>query len=205
MVGINQVQVRPAIDLTFANALRSILRQDPDIIMVGEIRDFETAQLAVRASMTGHMVLSTIHTNDAIATITRLEDMGIEPYMLGPCLNLVIAQRLVRRICQYCKESYEEDPAIRSRLGIDPDVTLYHGTGCRTCMNTGYLGRTAIYEMVPVNRKLGRAINRGAPEEELNELSSQLGMTTLRHSGVNKIEQGVTTVEEVMEKTMALE
>ncbi len=200
--GISQVQVRNSAGLTFATALRSILRQDPDIIMVGEIRDLETANMAVRASLTGHLVLSTLHTNNAIATITRLQDMGVKTYMLGPCLNLIVAQRLVRRICERCKEVCQADPALVGKLEISPQTTLFRGSGCRACMHTGYLGRVAIYEMLAVTRKVARAITNGASEEELAALAAEQGMISLRQSGVRKIEQGITTIEEVMARTM---
>ncbi len=200
--GINQIQTAPSIGLDFPAALRSILRQDPDIIMVGEIRDLETAQLTVRASLTGHLVLTTIHTNNAIATITRLEDMGIKPYMLGPCLNLIVAQRLVRRICDRCKEVYTEDPELLRKMNISPEITLVRGTGCKACINTGYAGRVAIYEMLPINKKTAAAITHHASEEELRRLAEEIGMTTLRASGIKKIEQGITTIQEILARTM---
>ncbi len=195
--GVNQVQVKSQIGYTFATALRSILRQDPDIVMVGEIRDLETAEIAVRAALTGHLVLSTLHTNSAVATISRLVDMGVKPFMLGSCLDIIMAQRLVRRICGRCKEPYEVPGAVRKALGIREGAQLYRGAGCSRCMNTGYSGRVGLYELLKVTKPLREAISSGAPESELFDLAKEAGMITLRECGARKIEQGLTTPEEV--------
>ncbi len=202
MSGTNQVQVKPRIGLTFAGALRSILRQDPDIVMIGEIRDLETAEIAVRASLTGHLVLSTIHTNSAVATINRLQDMGVKPYMLGSCLNIIMAQRLVRRICKSCKEPY--DPAIKMResLGLEDNEPLYKGKGCSRCLGTGYSGRVAIYELLKVTKPVAEAISVGVSEAELFRLAIEEGMITLHESGLRKVKRGLTTPEELVAHTI---
>ncbi len=202
LAGINQVQVKAPIGFTFANALRSILRQDPDIVMVGEIRDFETAEIAVRAALTGHLVLSTLHTNNAVATINRLKDMGVKPYMLGSCLDVIMAQRLVRRICRHCKEPANTLGPVRRQLGIADDVQLYRGAGCKRCMNTGYSGRVGIYELLKVTKPIGEAISRDASETELLDLAKQEGMITLHECGLRKIQQGLTTPEEIEARTI---
>ncbi len=196
--GINQVQVKSMIGFTFASALRSILRQDPDIVMVGEIRDFETAEIAVRAALTGHLVLSTLHTNNAVATINRLKDMGVQPYMLASCVDIIMAQRLVRRICSRCKKPDDVPPAVRRQLGIGDDVQLYKGSGCKRCMNTGYSGRVGIYELLKVTKPIAEAIGSDASESELVKLAKQEGMITLHDCGIRKIRQGLTTPEEIM-------
>ncbi len=196
--GINQIQVKSKIGFTFAAALRSILRQDPDIVMVGEIRDLETAQIAVRAALTGHLVLSTLHTNNAVATVNRLADMGIKPYMLASCLDIIMAQRLVRRICGRCKEPVDVARPVRENAGINPDVELYKGAGCNKCLGTGYSGRVGIYELMKVTKPLAEAITSGIPENELLHLAKKEGMITLGECGIRKVEQGLTTLEEVM-------
>ena len=200
--GINQVHVRPAIGLSFASGLRSILRQDPDVVMVGEIRDLETAGIAVRAALTGHLVLSTLHTNDAVATINRLRDMGVKAYLLGSCLTLLMAQRLVRKTCEHCREPYDPPDGTLERLDLPRDGKYYHGVGCRRCNDTGYLGRLAILEMVPVDKELGRIISHDAPEGELRQAVQTMGIDDLRASGVHKIRQGLTTPEEIIARTM---
>lgn len=200
--GINQVQVKPAIGLTFASGLRSIWRQDPDVIMVGEIRDLETAEIAVRAALTGHLVLSTLHTNDAIATVNRLSDMGVKPYLLGSSLTLIMAQRLVRRTCPDCKEPYDPPPGMLDRLGLSDQETYYRGAGCRKCSKTGYYGRVAVFEVLPIDKDFGRLISQGASEVALRRMAEGKGMVALREAGIQKIKQGITTVEEVIARTM---
>jgi len=200
--GINQVQVRPAIGLSFANGLRSMLRQDPDVMMVGEVRDLETAEIAVRAALTGHLVLSTVHTNNAIATISRLTDMGVKPYLLASSLMLVMAQRLVRRICANCKEPHEWPAELVERLGLPADGTYYRGAGCQRCNKTGYYGRVAVFEMLPVDRELARLIGSGASEDALWRAARERNMVTLRESAIEKVRQGLTTVDEVIARTM---
>ncbi|MBU4149332.1 MAG: type II secretion system ATPase GspE [Candidatus Omnitrophica bacterium] len=199
--GINQVQIKPKIGLTFAAALRSFLRQDPDIIMVGEVRDMETAQICVRSSLTGHLVLSTLHTNDAPSAISRLIDIGIEPYLISSSLILVGAQRLVRKLCPECKEAYETPKKIMSDLNIKQEL-LYKPKGCDYCSHTGYRGRIAIYEIIIVNDKLKELISRGAGLGEIKEIVRGMGVRSLSESGIKKIAEGVTSIEEVMSITM---
>lgn len=196
--GINQVNVNVKAGLTFASALRSILRQDPDIVMIGEIRDGETAEIAVKAAITGHLVLSTLHTNDAPSTVNRLVDMGIEPFMLSSSLVGIIAQRLVRRICNSCKHEYTPSEAEARALGItDPNFKLYKGTGCKECNNTGFRGRIGIYEILVVNKEVREAISRRLPSEALKDICIKNGMKTLKDSGFQLVLKGVTTIEEV--------
>ncbi len=199
--GINQVQVNPRINLTFANALRSILRQDPNVIMIGEIRDLETAEMATRAALTGHLVLSTLHTNDACSTITRLLDMGVDSYLITSSLVGVVAQRLVRKICEQCKESYrlsaQERAIFRNAFGKEAPETLLHGKGCRQCNETGYRGRFAIHEMMAMNREMIRLILERVSADELFAKSVELGMVPLLLEGLNRIENGETTIAEV--------
>jgi general secretion pathway protein E len=196
--GVGQIQVNPKIDLTFANGLRSILRQDPDIIMVGEIRDAETAEIAMQASLTGHLVLSTLHTNDAATAITRLIDMGIEPFMVASTLSAVLAQRLVRRICPHCREEYRPD---REYAGITLPETLYRGRGCEKCFQLGTTGRTGIYELLPIDAELCSMIIRRTSTQEIKEYAIARGMRTLRDDGLEKAFAGVTTLEEVLRVT----
>jgi type IV pilus assembly protein PilB len=208
LMGINQVQVREQIGLTFAASLRSFLRQDPDIIMVGEIRDLETAQIAVKAALTGHLVLSTLHTNDAPSTVDRLINMGVEPFLLTSSINLIAAQRLVRKICEGCKESVEVSAGTLINLGIDPaEVTggfsTMHGRGCANCNGTGYRGRLAIYEILVMHEALKELILRGASTIELKREAVKLGMSTLRMSALQKVREGLTTVEETIRVTDA--
>ncbi len=202
LAGINQVQVHEAIGLTFAAALRSFLRQDPDIIMVGEIRDFETAEISVKAALTGHLVLSTLHTNDAPSTINRLLNMGVEAFLVASAVNLVIAQRLVRRICSECKVVEHVPPETLLDLGIlDEELgtfICYHGKGCSACNDTGYRGRVALYEVMPMHDQIRELVLMGASAAEIKKESIRLGMTTLRRSGINKLKQGITSVEEVI-------
>ncbi|HTF92324.1 MAG TPA: type IV-A pilus assembly ATPase PilB [Verrucomicrobiae bacterium] len=206
LVGINQVQVRDQIGLTFAACLRSFLRQDPDIIMVGEVRDLETAQIAIKAALTGHLVLSTLHTNDCPATIDRLINMGAEPFLLTSAINLILAQRLVRRICEKCKEPIETKPEILSNLGVDTaDISAgfssFHGRGCNDCSGTGYRGRLAIYEVMVMHEAIKELILKGASAMELKREAVKLGMSTLRMSALQKVRNAVTTIEETIRVT----
>ncbi len=201
-MGINQCHVREDIGLTFAAALRSFLRQDPDIIMVGEIRDFETAEIGVKAALTGHLVLSTLHTNDAPGTVSRLLNMGIEPFLVSSAVVLIMAQRLARRICQQCKEVEKVPVAALLKLGFSQEeaekVTCYKGKGCPACNNTGYKGRVALYEVMPVKDELKELILEGASSAELKKSAIRLGMKSLRMSGLTKVVEGVTTIDEVL-------
>ena len=206
LVGINQVQVREQIGLTFAAALRSFLRQDPDIIMVGEVRDLETAQIAVKAALTGHLVLSTLHTNDAPSTIDRLINMGVETFLLISSINLIAAQRLVRRICEKCKEPVEVSPEILINLGVDSaevgaGFSTFNGRGCGNCNGTGYRGRLAIYEVMVMHEGLKELILRNASVVELKREAVKLGMSTLRMSALQKVREGLTTIEETVRVT----
>ncbi len=204
--GIYQVQANPKIGLTFANGLRYILRQDPDIIMVGEIRDLETAEMAIRSALTGHLVFSTLHTNDAVGTIVRLINMGVEPYLVCSSLSLAVAQRLVRKICPHCKESYRPTKEVLRGLGIDgkpqKDLLFHRGKGCHRCKNTGYYGRTAICEMLEMKVPVRNAILNGADIEGMRQVALELGMTTLRESGLRRVRDGITTPEEVLRATI---
>lgn len=205
--GINQCQMHDDIGLNFAAALRSFLRQDPDTIMVGEIRDFETAEIAVKAALTGHMVLSTLHTNDAPATISRLLNMGVEPFLITASVNLVLAQRLARRNCADCKVDAPVDAQALIDLGCDPEraktAKVMKGAGCATCNNTGYKGRVALYEVMRFTEDLKELVLQGASSAELKMAAIRGGMCTLRMSGINKILAGITTLEEVGRVTMA--
>ncbi|HEY3353486.1 MAG TPA: type IV-A pilus assembly ATPase PilB [Polyangia bacterium] len=205
--GINQVQMHDEIGLNFATALRSFLRQDPDIIMVGEIRDFETAEIAVKAALTGHMVLSTLHTNDAPSTINRLLNMGVEPFLVTASTNLILAQRLARKVCGECKQPIETPVQALIDLGVKPDdaknAKLFKGQGCRTCSNTGYKGRIALYEVMPFTEPLKELVLQGASTSELKAEAIRLGMKTLRASGIQKLLEGVTSIEEVGRVTAA--
>ncbi len=203
--GINQVQMHEDIGLNFAAALRSFLRQDPDIIMVGEIRDYETAEIAIKAALTGHMVLSTLHTNDAPSTITRLLNMGIEPFLVTASVNLILAQRLARRICPECKTPVETNPQALIDMGVAPEdatkAQVYKGVGCRHCNNTGYKGRVALYEVMPFQDELKELVLQGVSTAELKAEAIRLGMRTLRMAGIGKMLEGVTTAEEVLRVT----
>lgn len=205
-MGINQVQMHEEIGLTFASSLRSFLRQDPDIIMVGEIRDFETAQIAVQAALTGHLVLSTVHTNDAPGTINRLIDMGIEPFLISSAVILILAQRLIRKICMDCREPVKVHPQLLIDLGIPPDEArsfqVYKGKGCSICNNTGYKGRLGLYEVMPMKEEIKELVLSRASNSEIKKEAIRLGMKTLRQSGVSKIKDGVTTIEEVLRSTI---
>ncbi len=205
-MGINQVQMHEEIGLTFASSLRSFLRQDPDIIMVGEIRDFETAQIAIQAALTGHLVLSTVHTNDAPGTITRLIDMGIEPFLISSSVILIVAQRLVRKICSECREQIKVHPQLLIDLGVPPDeaktINVYRGKGCALCSGTGYKGRVGLYEVMPMKEEIKELILSRASASEIKKEAIRLGMKTLRQSGIYKIKEGLTTIEEVLRATM---
>jgi len=205
--GVNQVEVNPKAGLTFATALRSILRQDPDIIMIGEIRDRETAEIAVRAAITGHLVLSTIHTNDAPSSVTRLIDMGVEGFLISSSLIGVIAQRLVRRICPYCKEEYIASFDEIKALGLeyDREYKLYRGSGCLYCGHKGYIGRTGIYEILTIDKELRTAITKGVSSDELKDLAVKKGMVTLKNSCIQKVLNGETTVEEYLRVTYSMD
>ncbi|HEY5514207.1 MAG TPA: type II secretion system ATPase GspE, partial [Geomonas sp.] len=196
--GVGQIQVNPKIELTFANGLRSILRQDPDIVMIGEIRDAETAEIAMQASLTGHLVLSTLHTNDAATAVTRLIDMGIEPFMVASSLSAVLAQRLVRVICPHCKESYTPD---REYPGVELPPLLYRGRGCEKCFQLGSKGRIGIYELLPIDAELCSMIIRQSPSGAIKDYAISKGMRTLREDGLDKVRQGITTIEEVLRVT----
>jgi type IV pilus assembly protein PilB len=206
--GINQIQVHEEIGLTFAAALRSFLRQAPNIILVGEMRDTETAEIGIRAALTGHLVFSTIHTNDAPTTINRLVDMGIPPYLVASALILIQAQRLVRRICSNCKEQIKVSPKLLEDANISPetfpDGIVYRGKGCSNCNQTGYKGRIGLYEVMPISPTLRAMILKGASSDEVAKQAKEEGMKTLRDDGIEKIKKGVTTIEELMRETASL-
>ena len=203
--GINQVQMHEEIGLNFATALRAFLRQDPDIIMVGEIRDFETAEIAIKAALTGHLVLSTVHTNDAPSTVNRLLNMGIEPFLVASATNLILAQRLGRRICPKCKEEMKVPPQALLDVGVPeediPNIRLYKGRGCEYCLGTGYKGRIAFYEVMPVGEEIRELILVGASASEIKREAMRLGMMTLRQSAIMRMKEGITTIEEVIRCT----
>jgi len=205
-MGINQVQMHEEIGLTFASALRSFLRQDPDIIMVGEIRDFETAQIGVQSALTGHLVLSTVHTNDAPGTITRLIDMGIEPFLISSAVILILAQRLIRKICMDCREPIKPPPQLLIDLGVPPDevksFTVYKGKGCTICNGTGYKGRLGLYEVMTMKEEIKELVLARASASEIKKEAIRSGMKTLRQSGMTKIKDGMTTIEEILRSTM---
>jgi len=202
LAGINQVRARPEIGLDFAAALRSFLRQDPDVILVGEIRDLETASIAIKAAQTGHLVFSTLHTNDATSTVDRLMNMGVEPYLICSSLNLVIAQRLVRKICVKCKEPYQPDRVLVERFrAVLPDageVTFYHGAGCVECSRTGYKGRMALYELFPMTREIKDAVLQGVVGSAMRDRALAGGMRPLVANGMQKVREGLTTLDEVL-------
>ncbi len=203
--GINQVHVREDIGLTFASALRSFLRQDPDIVMVGEIRDFETAEIAVKAALTGHLVLSTLHTNDAPSTVSRLLNMGIEPFLVSASVLLILAQRLCRKMCEHCREEEVIPADILIKAGFHEDEVgtfkTYKGKGCSECGDSGYKGRIALYEVMPVKEEIKEMIVKGATSTDIKKVAMRLGMKTLRMSGLTKIRDGVTTLEEILRVT----
>jgi type IV pilus assembly protein PilB len=203
LAGINQVAVRADIGLDFASALRSILRQDPDIVMVGEIRDNETADIAVKAALTGHQVLSTLHTNDAAGAITRLDDMGIEPFLISSSVIMACAQRLIRRVCTNCRDQFQPEQELLDKLALEEtrEATFYHGTGCDRCKGRGYLGRVAIIEAIPVSESIRRLIIKRASATIIKNQAMTEGMKTLRVVGVEKALEGITTLEEVLRVT----
>ena len=205
--GINQVLVRTEIGMTFAAALKAFLRQDPNIIMVGEIRDLETGSIAIKAALTGHLVLSTLHTNDTPSTITRMIDMGLEPFNLAAALNLLTAQRLLRRICTECKveTTYDEEYLMSAKVPLDwaGNVTFYKGEGCDNCGDTGFKGRQGLYEVLLIDSDIRKAIMANASTDELRAVALENGMLTLRMDGLKKVERGVTTLEEVVKETAA--
>ena len=201
--GINQTQVHEEIDLTFANVLRSILRQDPNIIMVGEIRDQETAEIAIRSALTGHLVFSTLHTNDASSAVSRLTDMGVEPFLVASSVRLVMAQRLVRKVCENCKIDYDPDPVMVKELGLtDTTIKYQKGKGCDHCNHTGYKERTALIELLGFNSRISLQVMKNINAGDLKALAKKEGMTTLREMGVQKIKKGITTVEELYRETV---
>jgi type IV pilus assembly protein PilB len=207
LVGINQVQMKEQIGLNFAAALRSFLRQDPNIILVGEVRDFETAEVAIKAALTGHLVLSTLHTNDAPSSINRLMNMGIEPFLVASSVHLIVAQRLVRKICNNCKEPLEIPPQALENIGFDKQeiktLKLFKGKGCERCSGTGYRGRLGLFEVMTVDTDMRELILSGASATELRDKARDAGMISLRRSGLQKIRDGATTIEEVMRETIA--
>jgi type IV pilus assembly protein PilB len=204
--GIVQIPIDSTIGNTFSQCLRSILRQDPDKILVGEIRDLETAEIAIQASLTGHMVFSTLHTNDAPSTITRLRDMGVPPFLLTATLEAVLAQRLVRKICKDCREQTIPNTETLAQLDLTPDDVLdrkfYRGRGCGSCNNTGFKGRTALHELMIVNDQLRDMVNQGGSTEQLRDAALQTGMRSLRLAGLEKVYGGITTIEEVIRETV---
>ncbi len=206
--GVGQMQVQPKIGVTFAAGLRSILRQDPDIVMIGEIRDLETAEIAIQASLTGHMVFATLHTNDALSAVVRLQDMGVEPYLVASSLVLVQAQRLVRRLCEDCKSPREVGPKAWEALDINPDTmqsttVVYDAQGCDACLHTGYIGRVAIYELIPISQSLRNAIHDGKGLPALRRIAAKEGAISLRQDGARHVAAGITTFDEVLMATRA--
>jgi len=208
MDGVGQIQVNPKIDLTFAAGLRSIVRQDPDVILIGEIRDRETAEIAIQSSLTGHLVFSTLHTNDAASAVTRLIDMGIEPFLITSSIIAIIAQRLVRVLCPHCKEVYVPDEETLANLGLDRSVlqknTFYRKSGCSLCMQTGFRGRTAIFEIMIVDDEIKKLVLKTSDANQINELALKQGMITLQKDGIDKVLNGITTAEEVLRVTRSL-
>jgi type II secretory ATPase GspE/PulE/Tfp pilus assembly ATPase PilB-like protein len=203
--GIRQIQVNPKVNMTFATGLRSILRQDPNVIMVGEIRDFETAEIAVESALTGHLVFSTLHTNDAAGAISRLVDMKIEPYLIASSLLCVLAQRLVRTICEDCKEKHVPAKEVLKEIGIDlqegAKITFYRGKGCTKCMNTGYKGRIGIFELLVVDDEIRNLISIKAPLVDIRSKACAASMVVLRDAGIQKVKEGLTTIEEILRVT----
>ena len=204
--GIIQVPIDPSIQVTFASCLRAILRQDPDRILVGEIRDFETAEIAVQASLTGHTVFSTLHTNDAPSTVTRLRDMGVQTFLITATVEAILAQRLVRRVCANCREEISPKPELLQDLGLSADQIrgkkFYQGRGCETCNNSGYKGRIGLFELMILNEHLREMIMRNCSADELREAARGYGMVSLRDYGINYIFEGVTTVDEIVRETV---
>jgi len=205
--GVNQIQVSEKAGLTFARGLRSILRHDPDVVLIGEIRDQETAQIAVQASLTGHLVFSTLHTNDAPGALTRLVDMGVEPYLVASSLEAVLAQRLVRVLCTHCKQPDDSATAqtLKARIGIPASTTIYRSVGCRECRNTGFFGRHAIFEWMDTNAEIRQLILKNASSDQLRDAARRSGMRMLAEDGWRLVRMGITTVEEVLSVTTAKE
>jgi len=203
--GIGQIQVNRKIDLTFAKGLRSIVRQDPDVILVGEIRDLETAEIAIQSALTGHLVFSTLHTNDSASAVTRLIDMGIEPFLVTSSVISILAQRLVRVICKDCKEAYTPDQESLQNIGLTPEMLgdnqIYRGTGCPSCLNTGYMGRTGIFELMNLDDTVKNMILKTSDANAIKHKALEQGMITLRQAGAQKVLEGVTTIEEVFRVT----
>jgi type IV pilus assembly protein PilB len=203
--GMNQVMVKAQVGLTFASALRAFLRQDPDIIMVGEVRDGETAEICLRAALTGHFVLSTIHTNDALSAVTRLGDMGIEPFLLGCTLRVLEAQRLLRRLCPHCKEAYEVDDQLAEQHNLTPGEVFYRPKGCLQCRRLGYRGRVGVFEVIKITARLTQLIQKRVPLDQLRKAAREEGMKMLYDSALDKVRQGVTSLEAALSVTMAEE
>jgi general secretion pathway protein E len=205
LVGINQTQVKPQIGLDFAAALRSFLRQDPDVMMVGEVRDLETAQVAIQSALTGHMILSTLHTNSAASSVTRLLDMGVEPFLITSTLNAVLAQRLVRRLCPHCRVPTTISREAVSALGIDPNalngLQFYKPHGCENCGNTGFRGRVAVFELLEMSEEVSRLVLLRSEAREVQRAAMDAGMRTMLADGIVKAQSGITTVEEVLRVT----
>jgi general secretion pathway protein E len=195
--GINQIHVNPEIDLTFAAGLRSILRQDPDIIMVGEMRDHETAKIGIQAASTGHLVLSTLHTNDSISAVTRMIDLGVENYLLAPALKIIIAQRLVRKICPDCKTAYKPEKDWIKKFGLTDKKKFYTGKGCKSCSGTGYRGRTALFEVLRISEAVNQAILNKASAKEIRQIASKQGFISLQQDAAKKVRENLTTIEEI--------
>jgi type IV pilus assembly protein PilB len=200
---MNQVQVKTQVGLTFASALRAFLRQDPDIIMVGEVRDQETAQICLRAALTGHFVLSTIHTNDSLSAVSRLQDMGIEPFLLAATLRVLEAQRLIRRLCKECREPYDCDAELARLHGFEAGQPLMRPKGCDTCRGTGYKGRVGIFEVVRITPRMAELIQSRTPLPDLRRAASEEGMKMLADSALDKVRAGLTSLEEALAVTMA--
>ena len=210
MAGVNQVQMRPEIGLTFSSALRTFLRQDPDVIMVGEIRDRETAEIAIRAALTGHLVFSTIHTNDSASTVTRLLDMGIEPFLVSSSVEGIVAQRLIRRLCNSCKRPVTHDKKFLEKHDfpvqkLAPINPIYEAVGCDECKGSGYKGRSAIFEILPITDEIRPLIVANATASSIKKASIEMGMKTLRQDGWEKVLQGITTVDEIIRVTEEVE
>jgi general secretion pathway protein E len=201
--GIRQSQIDPKAGLTFATGLRSILRQDPNVIMVGEIRDLETAEIAVQAALTGHLVFSTLHTNDAPGGLTRLTDMGVEPFLISSSVTAILAQRLVRKICANCKEELKPDPKLAAEVGIKSEkgIRFFKGKGCATCKQTGYKGRVGIFELLVINEEVRNLVTAKASSDQIKALAQKQGMKLLREDGIEKVLSGLTTLEEVVRVT----
>jgi len=205
LANVTQIQVNRRAGMTFAHGLRAILRQDPDIIMVGEIRDRETSEIAIHAALTGHLVFSTLHTNDCVGAVTRLLDMGVEPYLAASALEGILSQRLVRTICPSCRSAFTPDPEVLAGFGLPSGTELAHGRGCTRCKDTGYLGRTGIFEALALKEELRQAIIKKSPSETLRNLTRSAGLRTLREAGLEKVQGGVTTIEEILRVSLPIE